>query len=193
MNAAGIETEIKLRVHSARYATQLLSSHGFIVRTPRHFEVNVVLDTDTGALRAAGELLRLRRAGDHVVLTYKGPAESGRHKSREEIEIELPSFPTATLLLDRLGFRERFRYEKFRTEYHRLGDPGVVMLDETPIGDFLEIEGVAHWIDSAARKLGFDESSYITASYGRLFLEWCHENGVRPSDMVFATRDSGAE
>ena len=90
-------------------------------------------------------------------------------------------------MLQRLGFDPKFRYEKFRTEYHRLGDPGVVLLDETPIGDFVEIEGPGPWIDSTASKLGFKKSSYVLDSYIRLYFQWCQARGIAPSNMTFAT------
>ena len=64
----------------------------------------------------------------------------------------------------------------------------VVMLDQTPIGDFLELEGAPRWIDRTARTLGFSSADYITASYGRLYLDYCVENGVEPGNMVFTKR-----
>ena len=126
------------------------------------------------------------RTVDTLLTVCVSPGDK-RNKSREEIEFTTSSLPATLLVLERLGFREYFRYEKFRTEYRRLGDPGVVTLDETPIGEFLEIEGPDSWIDSTARKLGFDRERYLTASYGRLFLAWCQEHGVPPGNMVFAT------
>jgi adenylate cyclase class 2 len=59
------------------------------------------------------------------------------------------------------------------------------MLDQTPIGDFLELEGAAQWIDRTARTLGFSPADYITVSYGRLYLEYCEAKGVDPRNMVF--------
>ena len=59
-----------------------------------------------------------------------------------------------------------FRYEKYRTEFRQPRRAGVAMLDETPVGVYLELEGTPHWIDRTARRLGFQESDYITASYG---------------------------
>jgi hypothetical protein len=35
------------------------------------------------------------------------------------------------------------------------------MLDETPAGVFLELEGPSRWIDRTARRLGFAESDYL--------------------------------
>ena len=185
MTATPIETEVKVPVHSAKYAGALLANKGFTIRTPRHFEVNLILDSPDNHLRSQGEILRLREANKQVILTYKGPATVDRHKSRVEVEVGVESLPAALFIFERLGYRARFRYEKYRTEYTRLGDPGVVVLDETPIGVYIEIEGPASWIDSTARKLGFTENDYLTASYGRLYLEYCAANGTDPTHMVF--------
>ena len=65
------------------------------------------------------------------------------------------------------------------------GEPGVVTVDETPIGNFLELEGPAEWIDAKAAALGFTPSDYILESYGRLYLADCERRGVEPSNMVF--------
>ena len=59
------------------------------------------------------------------------------------------------------------------------------MLDETPVGTYIELEGSETWIDRTARRMGFDENDYICASYGRLYLDWAAREGVPPSNMVF--------
>jgi len=59
-------------------------------------------------------------------------------------------------------------------------------LDETPVGNYVELEGAPAWIDRMARRMGFAERDYITASYARLYLDWCRKNRVKPSNMVFA-------
>jgi adenylate cyclase class 2 len=59
------------------------------------------------------------------------------------------------------------------------------MLDETPVGVYLELEGTPHWIDRTARRLGFQENQYITDSYARIYLDWCGANGRTPGDMTF--------
>ncbi len=60
------------------------------------------------------------------------------------------------------------------------------MVDETPIGVYLELEGSPTWIDRTVRRLGFAEMDYITTSYARLYLDWCEARCVEPGDMLFA-------
>jgi adenylate cyclase, class 2 len=179
------ETEIKLAVPDAKFARRLLRAAGFRVSRPRVFEANTVFDTPRRSLRKAATLLRVRQAGGTNTLTYKGRPAAGRHKSREELELKIPAAGAMAAILARLGFEAAFRYEKYRTEFRQPRRSGIVMLDETPVGVFLELEGAAHWIDRTARKLGFQEIHYITASYGRLYLEWCKRQPVKPSNMVF--------
>ncbi len=179
------EIEIKLRVAGAPAARRILRKAGFRVHRPRVFEDNIVVDTADLALRQAGQLLRIRQTGREVLLTYKGPVEPGKHKSREELEVTLADAGQVALMFERLGFHQVFRYQKYRTEYTRLRERGTVTLDETPIGCFLEIEGAPEWIDRTARKLGFEESSYITASYGGLYFRLRNERADLPADMVF--------
>jgi adenylate cyclase class 2 len=182
------EIEIKLSVPSAAAARRVLRKAGFRVLNRRIFEDNIVFDTPESSLRGQRCLLRLRTAGKRTTLTFKGPPDVSRHKSREELETAIENGPGMSRILERLRFGRHFRYQKFRTEYSQPGEPGIAMLDETPIGVFLELEGPPGWIDSEALTLGFQESDYITASYGSLYLEWCRRRRCKPSDMVFRPR-----
>jgi adenylate cyclase, class 2 len=180
------EVEIKVAVDNAVAARRLLRQAGFRVARRRVFEANTVFDNENLALRSASSLLRVRKAGAKVTVTYKGPPEYTRHKSREELETEVANAGSITAILARLGFCPAFRYEKYRTEYRQPRASGLVTLDETPIGVYLELEGTASWIDRTARKLGFAPGRYITASYAKLYLDWCRERGVEPGEMVFS-------
>ena len=179
------ETEIKLALRDARSGRKMLRDAGFVVTRKRVFEVNTILDTPELALRSTSRLLRVREAGSVAILTYKGVPEIGRHKSREELEVAVADAAATLAIADRLGYKRVFRYEKYRTEYELPSRSGVAMLDETPVGVFLELEGTPSWIDRTARRMGFRESDYVTASYGRIYLEWCAATGCKPSDMTF--------
>lgn len=186
------ETEIKLSVAGAAQARRLLARAGFRVSRRRIFEANTLFDTESRKLRASDCLLRLRRAGRRHVLTFKGPSTRGKHKSREELELELTHSAPLEQILSRLGFGPVFRYEKYRTEYSEAGRPGLVTLDETPIGDFLELEGPPEWIDRTARRLGFTGRDYITETYAGLYLAFCRRMGRKPADMVFPQGAGGS-
>ncbi|HEX8985521.1 MAG TPA: class IV adenylate cyclase [Bryobacteraceae bacterium] len=176
------EIEIKLPLAGAAQGRKLLRAAGFRVSRRRVFERNALFDTAAGELRRSRVGLRLRKCGSRAILTFKGPPRPGRHKDREELEIDLGDGRTFEQILARLGYSPTFRYEKYRTEYARERSTGRVMLDETPVGVFLELEGSPGWIDRTARALGFSESDYITDSYASLHLR---AHGGKLSDMVF--------
>ena len=179
------EIEIKVAVPDLPALEIRLRSLGFQIHQPRVFESNLIYDTPDAALRARGELIRIRQAGIKSIFTYKGPATVKRHKEREELELSVGDPQTFGVILERLGYVPCFRYEKFRTEWAIPGDDGVVMVDETPIGIYMELEGPADWIDSVAGMLGFAEPDYLNISYARLYAQDCASRGVLPSHMVF--------
>ncbi len=158
---------------------------GFETHARRVFESNAIFDTADHRFRRGGELIRVRRVARDGVLTYKGVGKSGPHKSREEVESRLSDPAAVEEILKRLGLRQSFRYDKYRTEYSRRGKRGIVTVDETPIGNFMELEGAPAWIDRTARELGFSAADYITQSYASLYSEYCREKGIPASNMVF--------
>ena len=180
------EIEIKLRVDNVQSTRRRLRRLGFQPATPRLFERNVLFDTAGESLRGSGQLLRLRSKGRQWWLTYKArPETATRHKVRYEIEIETAQGPELGIILQRLGFRPSFEYQKYRTEYRFPGSRGHILLDETPVGNYVELEGPAGWIDRTARELGYRPEDYILDSYGALYLTWCEERGIEPANMVF--------
>jgi adenylate cyclase class 2 len=184
-----VETEIKLAVSTAEQARRILRSAGFRLRRRRAFERNDVYDTAGASLRSAGKLLRLRTCGRLNILTFKGPPERGRHKSREEWETSIGDPFVLAHVLEGLGFTPTFRYEKYRSEYKRRSEPGTAALDETPIGVFLELEGPPAWIDRTAARMGFRPADYVTSSYAALYYENCERRGLAPAHLVFKKRN----
>jgi adenylate cyclase class 2 len=180
-----LEIEIKLRVESAAGARAILRRCGFAVTAPRVFEQNLVLDDEQDSLCEKNMLLRVRSAGKVFTCTFKGPEMPGRHKRRQEIEFTFGDWDSCVALFAALGYPESCRYEKYRTEFARSGEAGHAMVDETPIGVFMELEGSAQWIDRTAKVLGFATKDYVTASYRTLYERWCEEKGIEPKDMRF--------
>jgi adenylate cyclase, class 2 len=179
-----MEIEVKVPVPAAAGARRLLRRKGFVVVKPRIFEANEVFDTPDLRLRNSQSLLRIREIRHEARLTYKSPPVGGKHKSREELELKTDDGKTLAAIFNRLGFERVFRYEKYRTEFQR-EKTGIVTLDETPMGNYFELEGPPAWIDRTARLLGFHEKDYILESYGKLYLDWCARQGRKPGDMIF--------
>jgi adenylate cyclase, class 2 len=188
------EVEVKLPVAGAAEGRALLRESSFRISRRRVFEANTLFDAPRRSLSRSGSVLRVRQAGRRAVLTYKGPAVPGKHKDREELEVEVADSATFADIFARIGFARAFRYEKYRTEYQRKGESGVATLDETPIGVYLELEGKPAWIDRQARRLGFHERDFITASYYALYMDYCRARGIRPRNMTFrpALKPSGS-
>jgi hypothetical protein len=61
-------------------------------------------------------------------------------------------------------------------------------MDETPIGNFVELEGPARAIDRAAKLLGYSKNEYVLTNYLRLHAEECTRRGEKVGDMVFRKR-----
>ena len=185
MATSPTETEVKIPVSHLADVSAKLRSAGFRESHPRQFEANTLYDTPQNRLRQEGTLLRLRQFGDGGVITWKGVGVPGPYKSRPELETTVGSVQTMHQILTSIGFQPSFRYEKYRTEFQADGAAGIVTLDETPIGFFLELEGPGDWIDKTAKDLGFSPESYVLESYGRLYVADCERRGVKPSHMVF--------
>ncbi|MFZ1939885.1 MAG: class IV adenylate cyclase [Terracidiphilus sp.] len=183
-----IETEIKFRVTDLAGLEQRLQSAGFKLQTARSFESNVLYDTPDRQLRARTEILRIRSYSGHWTLTHKrlpsnSPGED-RHKHRVETETEIADGRALDDIFLSLGLVAAFRYEKWRTEWS--DGEGHCVVDETPIGDFAELEGSPEWIDHAASRLGVSQLDYLTLSYGRLFDLWREQHRSHAADLTFA-------
>jgi len=208
------EIEIKLRVQDLRAMRGRLKRLGAREISPRTHESNTLYDTPAQNLRRTGRLIRIRiervaagsktkqaHRADDAILTYKAPARSlrawrgshigkglrSRFKIKEEAEVSFAGSDAMRHILLGLGLSPQFRYEKYRTTYILSGiRDAKIELDETPIGNYLELEGSPAAIDRAATALGYAASEYIRETYGALFLAYCARRGRKPGDMLFS-------
>lgn len=180
-----LEIEIKFRIADAEGLVARLQQLGFQQVTPRTHEMNTLFDLPGHPLRDRGDVLRLRKYGEIWVLTHKTKSkkQDGPHKTRIETETRVDNGEKMEAILRALQFEPWFRYEKFRAEWK--GGEGHVVIDETPIGNFGEIEGPPEWIDSVARDLRIDRKDYLTETYAGLFFAWKRKTASPAQEMTF--------
>jgi adenylate cyclase class 2 len=181
-----IETEVKVRVHDVPGLERRLEAAGFTRQTPRTFERNVLYDTPQRALRNDRQILRIRQYGESWVLTHKAMppgGDAGLYKRRIETETTIGDGNMVAAIFTALGYAPAFTYEKWRTEW--ADGEGHLVIDETPIGTYAELEGPEEWIDATAAAVGIDPAQFSNLSYGRLFDLWKEETGSPATDLTF--------
>ncbi len=185
------EIEVKVPVASLSTFERQLDQAGFHLETPRTFESNTLYDTPNRDLKARGEILRVREYGRRHIVTHKRHPDNedptSMYKVRIETESEVADGSALSEIFARLGYGPAFLYEKYRSEYTHPDVPGAhLVLDETPIGNFAELEGPTDWIDHMLVLLGIDPGTCITLSYGKLFLAWKDRTQSLANNLTFA-------
>jgi adenylate cyclase class 2 len=186
------EIELKFPYSDPAALQALLPRLGFHLDTPRTFEHNTLYDTPARDLRAKKQLLRLRQYGDLCTVTHKRqPDQSAiditRYKIRIETETTVADGPALSEIFQQLGYAPVFIYEKFRTEWsHPAERSAHLVIDETPIGNYVELEGSPEWIDQTIATLKIDPATCLTDSYGKLFLDWKQRTASPAEDLTFA-------
>jgi adenylate cyclase class 2 len=181
------EIELKFTVVDAEALRSAAFEMGFDLVTERTFESNTLYDTADRQLRARKEILRLRQYGPRCTVTHKRQSAGGdgdlRYKTRIETESVVEDGNALAEIFAQLGYGPVFRYEKFRTEWD--AGPGHLVLDETPIGVWAELEGPPEWIDATLVQLCVAPELQSTESYGKLFLRWKDETGSPAENLTF--------
>ena len=186
MQSGPVETEAKFRVPDREMLETRLAALG-AKEGELEDEVNLLLDDDAGSLRLGGRALRVRTVNGHGLLTFKGPATfDAGVKARLELESGVDDPAAVLALFEALGFRPGFRYEKRRTPW-RFSDPArpLVVVDETPLGLFAEIEGEETALRVLAADLGVPEGAFLRSSYWGLWQSARAADPSLPEDMVF--------
>lgn len=183
-----LEIEVKLACDSI----DALRNAGLDLRleNPRYFEDNWLFDFADRRLFKTGAALRIRKVENRGLVTYKGivmNSATSPLKVREEIETEVSEPEQLVTLFERLGFHRAFRYQKYRTDYRvKLDDKLItVTFDETPMGNFIEIEGDEAEVLAVMQAAGFRDQDIINESYPELQVKRCRELGVPVKDLIF--------
>lgn len=184
MNERNEEIEVKFVVDDADDMRRRVLALGATLEVPRTYETNITFDTGESRLRRGGRLLRLRRDRRNV-LTYKEPPaqEDADFKVRNEFEVEVSDFAQARSIIEGLGFAAAMRYEKFRETFSYYG--AEILLDELPVGDFMEIEATREEIRSIAAALGLDFGARLRGSYGDILEAVCAAYDLPLVDLTF--------
>lgn len=190
-----VETEIKFRIADLEGLSHALVAAGFRAETPRAFESNVLYDTPDRRMRARTEILRIRNYAGRCVVTHKRLPDSStgdeEHKHRIETETQVADGQALAEIFASLGLTPAFRYEKWRSEW--TDGEGHCVVDETPIGNYAELEGNSAWIDRVAARLGISHADYITLSYGRLFDQWREQHPECGEHLTFEAVAGGSK
>jgi len=178
------ELEVKFYVKNLLPFEQKLKQLNATLIQPRTHEINLRFDTPDQSLSRSYQVLRLRQ-DQEARLTYKGPGEVLEGvRIRREIEFSVSDFRSAQSFLEALGYQVIFMYEKYRSVY-RFNDM-LVMLDEMPVGYFLELEGAnPEIILSTSQILGLRWETRILDSYTVLFDRVRQSCGLNIRDLSF--------
>ena len=184
------EIELKFPVADTAALESRLLQLGFHLETPRTFEHNTLYDTPVRDLRLRHQILRLRQYGSLCTVTHKRqpdqsePVDTTRYKVRIETETTVAEGPAFAEILQQLGYTPVFIYEKYRSEWSQAA--AHLVIDETPIGTYAELEGPTDWIDKTLAQLNIDPATCLTDSYGKLFLDWKQRTGSPADHLTFA-------
>lgn len=178
------EREIKYYIEDLETIAKRVRLSGGELTRPRTLEHNLRLDIGDHDLAREGRLLRIRK-DDKVSVTYKADARvEGGVIARTEIEFKADNARLVQKLFEALGYRVVVTYQKYRSMY-KLGDV-VVVLDELPFGDFVEIEAPNNTlIEGVSMMLGLDFSKGMAINYLGLFEAFKSRMGFDFRDLTF--------
>ena len=177
------EVELKFRVTDVAALERRLAALGAVPAAAVE-QVDRYFGHPARDFAATDEALRLRRVGDRVAVTWKGPRIDAATKTRREIELDVAAAGAGTDaiarwtdLLEALGFRRVSEVAKRRrtATFAWQGAAVEVVIDHVAgLGDFVEIETQAGGdqldaargrVEALARELG------CTAPERRSYLE----------------------
>jgi adenylate cyclase, class 2 len=181
--AAILEREVKLGFRHADEARQAILATGATPLRGRRLQEDCLLDTPDDLLRRRRCVLRVRMECGKTLLTFKGPVQLSPMKLREEMETIVGDGLLLLRVLEELGFRVWFRYQKYREEFAH--EDVTIALDETPVGTFVEIEGSERGIHEMAASLARRPDDYLMDSYRGIFVKHCETHGLPITDMLF--------
>lgn len=169
-----IETEVKIRMASEELSTlsERLVEIGAEEVNPPLEESNILFDFPDRRLQKQENALRLRRYGDAAILTFKGDlVADSTYKKREELESHVGDGQAVESILEQLGLEAVLHYGKKRQKLKLTlsHETGLICIDETPVGTFVELEGSEEWISQVADRMGWSPNRFVRKTYIELY------------------------
>lgn len=186
-----LELEAKMQVADLDAVRERLEALGAQPRG-KVMETNIFFDTPDRTLLAADEGLRVRseialdgEAAPAMRVTFKGPRQQAKIKTREELEAGVTDAEAMCRILEGLRFERVLRFEKRRERFDL--DGCEVVLDELPhLGTFVEIEGNDESAVMAVReKLGMGHVPLLTTGYVSLMADYIQEHDPGRREATF--------
>jgi len=175
------EVELKFKVDNYVNIKNLLKKLGaeFVGKA---FERTVRFDTENQSLEQDGKFLRTR-TGFKNVITFKRKIENNDFKEREEVEFEIADTEKMNYILKNLGFSKILIMEKHREKWNFNNTE--VVLDELPMGNYMEIEGDEESIVKVANSLELNLDDKITGTYWDIWKDFSKKNGIDDENIIF--------
>jgi adenylate cyclase class 2 len=124
----------------------------------------ICYDKDLTWQNGGTKILRVRKAGEAITLSFKDRQNGDTVDGTEEVELTVSDFDTAVTFLERLGYPAYRHQEKLRHTF--VLDGVTVDIDTWPrIPTYVELEGDSEQaLKDTAQKLGFDWADAVTDS-----------------------------
>jgi predicted adenylyl cyclase CyaB len=175
------EIEIKFKIESIEKLREKLKENGAQFRG-KAFQKTFRFDTHEKKLEKMNKFLRVR-TGFKKTLTLKEKIEDKNFKKRKETELEIEDPKKMTSILKKLGFTKILIMEKNREKW--FFKKTEIVIDELPMGKFIEIEGSEDSIEKVIKILNLDSKKRILGTYWDLWRDFKKKNNLKGEDIIF--------
>jgi predicted adenylyl cyclase CyaB len=170
MNKDNQEIEIKIKLDDAEALKKKILELGG-KKTYESLNQDTYFDNDAHFYES-GNVLRLRKEQKGTLFTFKGSLENDKSLlKREEIQTYVTDEQAIALILQRLGYWEKYKKEK-KVEYYELDGFNLEFHVLPFLGNFLEIEAPEENLKNILGKLGLDLGQGIPKGYNSLFSDY---------------------
>jgi predicted adenylyl cyclase CyaB len=171
------EIEVKFKIQNIKRLQKALKQIE-AKRKNKILQEDISFDNRKNILTKANILLRLRKTDDEICLTFKLPSKKARFKEEEEIEIKVDNSENTKEILRILGFYPKGELKKLREEWDYKNSK--ILIDQSPLGKILEIEGSKKEIEEIIKLLNLNSKKRITKTYYEVYKDYCKEKGIKP-------------